>query len=399
VVGAGPAGAALALAIARQGIPVTVVEASPHPAHRFRGEALMPSGLEALAALGLQPLPQQVRRRALRGWSFFLEGRPLFEVEEPLDGDQPCTLIDQPELLAALLAEAGRCDHVRLITGTAVGDLRRDGERVTGVRLSDGRCLQADLVVACDGRSSPLRRQAGLPLVEQAAPIDVLWFEMRREGPPGVAELAEWIAGRFVTVVGGTGTFALFETVRGTVQLGWLLDAGATVPIPPRGWPVLWAENAPAELAARLIDLPPTALAPPQRLSVRVGHAPCWHRPGLLLLGDAAHPMSPVRAQGINMALRDAVRAANLLGPCLKGCPEPPLTAVLERLQERRLAEILPIQRLQERETGRGLLLRRNGWLRRTLAATAPWSGPLLARRWVGEQHLLRHGRGPAGSA
>jgi 2-polyprenyl-6-methoxyphenol hydroxylase-like FAD-dependent oxidoreductase len=168
--------------------------------------------------------------------------------------------------------------------------------------------------------------------------------------------------------------------------------------------------------------LPVTAIEGPQRFPVRVGWAPRWHTPGLLLLGDAAHPMSPVRAQGINMALRDALVAARLMGPlagqaadALAGgtaaadarretvpvASDPAaamdevqrcMDALLPRIAARRLPEIRRMQALQASEAGLGARLRQLGWLRRGLAATAPWSGRLARARWIQRQHRLRQG-------
>jgi hypothetical protein len=174
-------------------------------------------------------------------------------------------------------------------------------------------------------------------------------------------------------------------------------------------------------------------------LAVRSGLAPRWQRPGLLLLGDAAHPMSPLRAQGLNMALRDALVAAERLLPLLEGDgPQPTATDLMgtspgdpgatgsgqaspdpaaeeirgrrEHLQrldqalvavaEARLPELRAVQALQRQELGRGELLRQQPWLRRLLAATARVSGPLLSRRWQAGQPTLRTGlplpEGPA---
>jgi 2-polyprenyl-6-methoxyphenol hydroxylase-like FAD-dependent oxidoreductase len=137
-------------------------------------------------------------------------------------------------------------------------------------------------------------------------------------------------------------------------------------------------------------------------LRVEVGQAQHWWRPGLLLLGDAAHPMSPVRAQGINLALRDACTAADeLLGalastpqadPAAPGAPGEALDRVLARIEARRRPESEAIQSLQAEETRRGNLLRQQGWLRHGLALAAPWLGPVVARRWQRQQTPLRLG-------
>ena len=510
VVGGGPCGTTLARLLARAGWAVTLVEAAEPGAPRpYRGEGLMPSGVAALEAMGLWPLPPPVRHRPLGGWAVVLERRPFFAVAEPLAGDRGCWLVDQVSLLAHLRGElVGQ--GVRVLEGRAVRGLLRAAEggdarqwvggagpprpradgprgRVTGVVLADGTELAADLVVACEGRASPLRRQAGLtlqgegagqggraewkgqgssrrtgsapsradqpwlregpdpstadqePLLEGPAPLgadqerlregerqggrggeQVFWFRL---AGAAVAPLARWLAGRFLTVVGEGLSFALFAEAGGeVVRLGWVAEAGVAPPGDGAGWRELWAAALPEEGAALLRQLPVAAIEGPQRFPVRVGWAPRWHTPGFLLLGDAAHPMSPVRAQGINMALRDALVAARLLGPLAgqaadaavgdAAAPEARLETLpvardpaaamdeaqrrmdglLPRIAARRLPEIRRMQALQAGEAELGARLRQLGWLRRGLAATAPWSGRLARLRWIQQQHRLRQG-------
>ena len=417
VVGAGPAGSALALLLARAGVAVELVESQPRHSALIRGDGLMPSGLEALNRMGLASLLASLPRRELRGWSFLLGGRALFSVAEPIGGSVPCSLIDTPALLEGLLIEAMACPSLTLRRGRAVKELLLEPEdtlpgsegpaRVAGVVLDDGTKLPATLVVGCDGRGSTIRRLAALELNEENPALEVLWFELENEA---AAHLQPWIAGRFATLIGDAGSYALFGTARGGVRLGWLQERGAAgSPVP---WPERWARSAPPELAALWRSLPTTSVGPPLRLSLRSGLAPRWERPGLLLLGDAAHPMSPLRAQGLNMALRDALVAAERLLPLLsgEGGSGEGLPKQRERLQrldqalvavaEARLPEIRAVQALQRQELGRGELLRRQPWLRQLLAATAPVSGPLLSRRWQAGQPTLRTGlplpEGPA---
>lgn len=450
VVGAGPTGSAFALLLTRAGVAVELVESQPRHSALIRGDGLMPSGLEALNRMGLASLLASLPRRELRGWSFLLEGRSLFSVAEPFGGSVPCSLIDTPALLEGMLEQALACPNLTLRRGRAVKELLLKPEdtlpdsegpaRVAGVVLDDGTQLPAELVVGCDGRGSTIRRLAGLELDEDNPPLEVLWFELENEA---AAHLQPWIAGRFATLIGDAGSYALFGTARGGVRLGWLQErgaaAGSSVP-----WPERWARSAPPELAALWRSLPTTSVGPPLRLSLRSGLAPRWERPGLLLLGDAAHPMSPLRAQGLNMALRDALVAAERLLPllsagggaggaeatCSDACgdeiavgagsvyvdripsmnagrmapgpaaEEPPqrhafqeqLDQALVAIAEARLPEIRAVQALQRQELGRGELLRGQPWLRRLLAATAPASGPLLSRRWQAGQPTLRTG-------
>ncbi|MEB3200297.1 MAG: FAD-dependent monooxygenase [Synechococcaceae cyanobacterium] len=388
IVGAGPAGLALALTLARRGLPVTLVEAQPRAHRLFRGEALMPSGLQALQALDLQPAAGVPSRR-LTGWTFQLERRVLFDWREPAAPEPACTLIDQAALLRHWRDQALALPELTLIEAVAVSDLLTRRERVVGVQLADGRRLASDLVIACDGRQSLLRRRSGLDCAGGAAPFELLWFLL--QGPEADA-LAETLAGRFLTVLGAGGSFALFGRAAGGVQLGWVQHPGEEPPPQPEAWPQRWAAQAAEPLASRLAAIPATAIEGPQRLALAVGCAERWQRPGLLLLGDAAHPMSPLRAQGLNMALRDAVVAAHHLLPCLQRPGWGGLDTALQRIGCVRQEEIRRIQALQHREATLALLLHRLPLLRRRLAAASGWLGPRLAPRWAASQQTLRRG-------
>lgn len=410
VVGGGPSGACLALALARDGWAVTLVEAAGQGATRaYRGEGLMPSGVEALERMGLWPLPSEVLHRPLRGWTVILEGRPFFTATEPLGGDRGCWLVDQESLLKHIRLELARHRGARLLEGCPVrGLLRPDGAagRVGGVVLADGSDIPADLVVGCDGRNSSLRQMGSLQLQREAArEEDVLWFHL---AGPQVAPLAQWLRGHFLTVVAEGLSFALFPEAAGeALRLGWVAEADAGRPGEIAGWRQLWCQALPQDGAALLRQVPLAAISGPQRFSVQVGWMSGWHAPGLLVLGDAAHPMSPVRAQGINMALRDALVASYWLGPLGGALARGQVTGVgahmdqggggsidllLPRIAHQRLPEIHKMQALQAREAALGALLRKQGLLRRALAATAPWSGALARLRWIQQQHRLRQG-------
>ncbi len=408
VVGAGPAGSALALQLARAGVAVTLLEARNGHQQLSRGDGLMPSGLEALDRLRLGEVLAALPKRALRSWDFWLEQRPLFSVAEPIGGGRSCSLISTAALLEALLQEAQRQPSFQWRAGCGVEQLRfapgrpdpvlaadqPAPQRVVGVVLDDGTMLEADLVVACDGRGSLLRRRAGLERQEEATAVEVLWFELEGEA---AAALAPWLNGRFITLVGEGGSLALFATAQGGLRLGWLAVGAAAAAAATASWPERWARLSPPELARLWRNLPDGAIPAPQRLLIRPALAELWHRPGLLLLGDAAHPMSPLRAQGLNMALRDAVVAAALLVPLLRPgaggevCLGQ-LDHCLAEVARLRLPEIRRIQAHQRQELGRARLLLERPWLRRLLAATAGWSGPLLRRRWQAGQPTLRNG-------
>ena len=388
VVGAGPAGTSLALLLGRQGVPVVLIEASHSPARRFRGEALMPHGLAALEAMGLLPLPATIPQRPLAGWRFLFDGRELFRLAEPLEGPgcQGCRLIHQPALLSSLIQQVAALSSATVLQGQRVQALEWQEQRVSGVRLADGRSLAARLVVATDGRSSQLREQAGLALRPQGEPFELLWFALPQSGPSP-------LQGLFTTVVGPAGLVSLFDTADGAVQLGWLRrdgepDGGS------RGWHAQLAAQMPLDLAAWWGEQE-GGLGRPTPLQVQVGQAERWWQPSLLLLGDAAHPLSPVRAQGINLALRDAWVAAQELLPLLLAEQQEPAEAldqVLARIEALRRPEVSRLQQLQAEETARGRLLLERPWLRRLLCGGAPLLGPAIASRWRHDQRQLRQG-------
>ena len=136
IIGAGPTGLTLAMLLAQRGIQVTLVEASRNFRRTFRGEALMPSGLDAIEQMGLTDLVAQIPHRALNAWEFIIEQRSIFRVDEPMEpGGQPCTLISQAPFLEGVLAEASKYPNFEFIAGTGVRDLVWQDDRVVGVIL------------------------------------------------------------------------------------------------------------------------------------------------------------------------------------------------------------------------------------------------------------------------
>ena len=400
MVGAGPAGLSLTLQLAAGGAAVTLVEANPASSRQLRGDALMPCGQEALAHMGLSALLADLPQRNLEGWTVWLEGRRLFTAAEPLNSLVPCRLVPQQALLEALLARALQLPSMQWQAGVAVRDLLLQGGRISGVRLADGRQLRADLVIGCDGRQSMLRQRAALTLQARGNPLDLLWFVL----PPPVHGLqgealpldgVETVNG-FNTLVGGGAIASVCRGARGELQLAWLLEEGQPTPKRSRQqWAEVLAALSPAPLA-RLLQEQGSRLEGPRRISVQVALAPRWHRPGLLLLGDAAHPMSPIRAQGINMALRDSLVAARQLLDAVGREEEGSLCNRLDqaaaRIQALRMPEIERMQALQNSEAQQGHWLGRSALLRQFVAALAPATGPLLKQLWLTRQTPLRQG-------
>ena len=386
VVGAGPAGLTLALQLARAGQPVTLIDSRRDFARGLRGDALMPCGLEALARMGLWGLLEGLPQRTLAGWSVWLEGRALFRVPEPMGALQPCRLVSQQRLLEALLQEALTLPALTWLPGVTVSGLLQ-GARVQGVRLSDGRALEADLVVGCDGRDSVMRRAAGLALQTLGPSLELLWLVLPDQAPEGIG-----LPASFLTLVAGGAIASACRGANGELQLGWLLKPGEAT---PQRSSLEWAEAiaalAPPELADQL-RRHSDQLSRPQRFTVQVGQVRRWQRPGLLLLGDAAHPMSPIRAQGINQALRDSLVAARELLHALERPQQGGLDQACIRIEAARRPEIERLQRLQLAEARQGHWIGHNALLRQGLAWGAPLLGPLARAVWMARQRPLREG-------
>jgi 2-polyprenyl-6-methoxyphenol hydroxylase-like FAD-dependent oxidoreductase len=385
IVGAGPAGSTLALLLAQRGIAVKLVEASRTFRRIFRGEALMPSGLDAIEQMGLSDLVTKIPHRSLDAWEFYIEKRPIFRVEEPMEpGGKPCTLISQPDFLAAVLDLADRSPNFESFQGSAVRELLWQDNRVMGVKLNDGTEIAADLVIGADGRNSIVRQQADLELVESPQKFDILWFKLATS-PKFAAENV------FYSILGGRDGFGVFQGSEGNLQVGWSLHPDDPIAWQQIDWSQKLAAAAPDWLAAHFRQQQ-GAIDRPLLLSVVVGRCPLWHKPGLLLVGDAVHPMSPIRAQGINMALRDAIVAANQLVPVLQQGDLAEIDAVLPLIQAEREPEIIHIQQLQQAEIAQGELMRNYPLLRFGVSRFAPLLRKRIRQSWIDRQLQLRQG-------
>lgn len=386
IVGAGPTGATLALLLAKRGIAVTLIEAAKDLHRVFRGEALMPSGLDALQQMGLSALLEDIPHRQLDAWEFIFGEKLFFRVDEPMGANRPCTLLPQPPLLKALISQAQTNDGFEFIQGVAVKDLRWNNQRVAGVVLSDGREFAADLVIGADGRSSLVRQRIGLELVRQPKNVDILWFKL--------AASPEFAADNvFRTILNGDRAFSIFHGAEsGKLHLAWVMSANENPDTKQANWAEIFASLSPSWLAEHFRTHADT-IESPIRLSVVVGYCPKWHAPGVLLLGDAAHPMSPVRAQGINLALRDVIVAANHLVPLFhKKAQHEEIDMALRQIQAERQPEIIRAQQLQLKEAKQGELLRKNPLLRSLLIQLAPLLGKIIQKSWLKRQYEMRQG-------
>ncbi len=382
IVGAGPGGAALAFLLARRGVEVTLLERHTDFAREFRGEGLMPSGVDAFVQMGLRAQLDALPQSRLGGLEVYQGARRVIRLDLsdlPPDSGFP-RFVSQPHMLEMLVAESEKFSCFRFERGFTVRNLARKGGRVCGVRgdaQGAPREITCDFVVGADGRASVLRKRAGLERAHEAPLFDVVWCKV-----PLPDFMADRSTGRAYL---GRGHFCLmFPAPDGRLQIGWIIAKGAFGELRAQGvdrWVDELASFVSPELGAHL-RARRSEITHPFLLDVVCYHLDEWTAPGLLLLGDAAHPMSPVGAQGINIALRDALVAGNQLGAALTGAPRvEELDAAARRVRDERLAEVREIQRLQQLPPR---VLFQGSWLSRLLVGHV---APLLARtplpRWA----------------
>ena len=380
--------------LARCGIAVTLVEREISFERVFRGEGLMPLGIDALFEMGLRGVLESIPDRKVEFWNIWIDGSEAFVIPEPIEelGERAMRVVSQPALLKCMVEEASQYPTFSFERGARVRDLIRDaGGRVVGAELETGNGPQearANLVVGCDGRGSLVRTRAGLELGLLPENYDVLWFKL-----PAPAPLREGCS--FTIMVAAKRHPAVcYTSWDGRLQYGLIMPKGSLKELRDKDWLAESVGSAPAWLAEHVLA-ERDEIDGPIRLNVLVGRSQEWTAPVVLLLGDAAHPMSPVRAQGINLALRDAVVAANHLVPVLmKGAEPSALDAACRAVQAEREPEIVRAQKLQIREAaGQGDA--RSGSWRFEFAKRA---ARLLGRyrwaqnAWLGRQHDLRFG-------
>ncbi len=311
IVGGGPAGMVLGLLLVRAGVEVTLLEKHADFLRDFRGDTVHPSTMTLLDELGLWDRFAALPQSRVDTAEFPSDGRLLTVVDfRRLREPHPyIAMVPQWDLLN-LLAEAAEAEPTfTLRMRHEVTGLVRRGNRVAGVRYRapDGEGeLSADLTVACDGRWSVCRRQAGLVPREWPVPFDVWWFRLPRDMDAVYSLLPRTAPGRLLIMIPREGYF----------QIAYLIPKGADAQLRARGLQAFRDEvsglvpEASAEHLQSWDDV--------KFLDVRLNRLKRWHIDGLLCIGDAAHAMSPAGGVGINVAVQDAVGAAVLLAEPLR---------------------------------------------------------------------------------
>jgi 2-polyprenyl-6-methoxyphenol hydroxylase-like FAD-dependent oxidoreductase len=334
VVGGGPAGMMAGLLFARAGCRVQVFEKHADFFRDFRGDTVHPSTMEILDQLGM--LQRFLKRpyNKVDGAELRIAGREwaigdLSHLHTPAPF---IALMPQWDFLDFLREEARAFPSFRLrMEDPAAGFIEEQG-KVVGVRLADGSECRAPLTIAADGRTSIARQL--LPLDDLGAPMDVFWFRVTKKGGKGGLR-GNVERGRLLVMID-----------RGDYwQCAFLIPKGAAEKYQAMGIDSIRdevASAAPPDLDLSELD----QIGDLHLLTVKLDRLTCWHRPGLLAIGDAAHAMSPIGGIGINLAIQDAVAAANILAaPLARGQNVDPL---LHKVQDRRLLPTRIIQGAQK---------------------------------------------------
>jgi 2-polyprenyl-6-methoxyphenol hydroxylase-like FAD-dependent oxidoreductase len=328
IVGGGPAGVMLGYLLARKGVKVTVLEKHKDFFRDFRGDTVHPSTLELMYELGILEEFLRVPHQELKSISGVVGGFS-FKVADFTRVPTHCkfvALMPQWDFLNFLSERAQEFGNFDLRMEYEATDLLRDRGRTIGVaaQTPDGRKeMTADLVVACDGRHSTIRQAARLPMNEFGAPMDVLWFRIRRHTDDPEQLFGNINYGRALVLINRGDYF----------QAGLIIRKDSFEDFKRAGLETF--RETVAQIAPYLRDRVHELQDWEQikLLSVKLNRLERWYQPGLLCIGDAAHAMSPAGGVGINLAIQDAVATANLLANALR---EPRVTDELLRQVQRR---------------------------------------------------------------
>lgn len=313
IVGGGPAGAVLALLLARRGVSVILLEAHKDFDRDFRGDTIHPSVMEIMEELGLSDRLLQLPHAKMR----------QIRVKTPQDTitlanfshlktNYPyITMLPQVKFLEFIIQEAQKYPNFQLVMGANVQELVTKNGIIQGVRYRGGggwHEIRAILTVGADGRHSRLRQLGDFAITETSPPMDILWFRLPRQPEDGEGGMGRFFPGHIIAMLDRGNEW----------QMAYVIPKGGYQQLRSQGLQALKksiVEVVP-ELENRIHNLQDWSQI--AFLSVESNLVKRWYRPGLLLIGDAAHVMSPVGGVGINYAIQDAVVAANVLTKSLQ---------------------------------------------------------------------------------
>jgi 2-polyprenyl-6-methoxyphenol hydroxylase-like FAD-dependent oxidoreductase len=340
IAGGGPAGMMLGFLLARAGVDVVVLEKHPDFFRDFRGDTVHPSTLELMYELGLLDEFLKVPHQKIEKLSAQI-GAERLQMVDFTHLPTHCkyvALMPQWDFLNFLADHGKRYKTFDLHMKAEATDLVEEGGRIVGLRAktTDGTLtIRSDLVVGCDGRHSTLREKAGLKSDDYGAPMDVLWFRISRQESDDADTFGHVEAGSMMVMLD-----------RGDYwQCAYVIPKGGIEEVKSRGLDAF--RKAVVEMSPYLADRVGELKSwdDIKLLTVTVDRLRQWWRPGLICIGDSAHAMSPIGGVGVNVAVQDAVAAANrLVAPLRAGKVT---DHDLHAIQERRMLSVRFTQWLQ----------------------------------------------------
>jgi 2-polyprenyl-6-methoxyphenol hydroxylase-like FAD-dependent oxidoreductase len=343
IIGAGPAGACLSLILSQRDIPVTLIERRKNFDREFRGEILMPSGLEALSQLGIDKKLTQVSSYSPRHIQFFLNKKQILEISlKDAFGEKSPKAISQVDLLETLVGECQQYSCFKFYRGASVKSLIKKDNRVRGAHVfldgGEKKEIYADLVIGADGRNSIVRKQCDLNAYEYNTPMDIVWCKLLKP--------EDWHGASFYA--GQGNLLVAYQTWDDHLQMAWVILKNQFKDLREQGidaWVELMADHVDPVFGQHLRQNK-SFISNQFFLNSVSDCVEKWSVPGAMVIGDAAHTMSPVGGQGLNIAMRDAIVSANYLAPVFKKdtLNLKDLDEAIMQIEVDRMKEVKPIQ-------------------------------------------------------